>query len=407
MLRQPIPPQNFPAQICGAVPNSWAETTMYDRLPGLVADLCSDVRFSPKAIQNLADLQAALPQGRIRHLKDEAAPDHAAWQRYIEPQLGETWLTANWFFAETYFYRRVLEATGYFMPGPGEKLDPYQPQKQLGLVQARPLLPPLAAQLNDAAQSTFRHHDFRFWLSNALWGNQADLSLWSADDADQPANKGDDPNAQILADDTDQLSPLFEQDPLTRIDIILDNAGIELVGDLLLVDYLFRTEMVSQVVLHCKAHPTFVSDAIIKDVQQTIRFLSKHGDEGVILLGERIANYVANGQLLLEAHFYWNSPLFLWELDSALRRRLAGCDLIISKGDANYRRILGDYYWPDDHPFAAVGTYVPAPLLSLRTLKSEMVVGLTAAIVGRTESADPTWRIDGRWGVMQLAMPSQ
>ena len=77
-------------------------------------------------------------------------------------------------------------------------------------------------------------------------------------------------------------------------------------------------------------------------------------------------------------------------------------DLLISKGDANYRRWLGDRHWPFTTPFRQILAYRPAPLLVLRVLKSEIVVGLTARAAGKDGPADPTWMYDGRWGLIQF-----
>ena len=42
------------------------------------------------------------------------APDLDAWKNYVNPYLGQNWYQPPWFFTEHYFYRRILEATGYF-----------------------------------------------------------------------------------------------------------------------------------------------------------------------------------------------------------------------------------------------------------------------------------------------------
>jgi len=82
---------------------------------------------------------------------------------------------------------------------------------------------------------------------------------------------------------------------------------------------------------------------------------------------------------------------------------LARTDLLISKGDANYRRLLGDRAWPFTTPFAEVVSYLPAPLLALRTAKSEVAAGLTQAQIDALNDDDPDWLVNGRWGVAQFA----
>ena len=81
-----------------------------------------------------------------------------------------------------------------------------------------------------------------------------------------------------------------------------------------------------------------------------------------------------------------------------------GAALVIFKGDANYRRVVGDALWPPETPLASVVDYFPAPLLALRTLKSDPVVGLPAGLAARLDGVDPDWRINGKRGVIELAM---
>jgi hypothetical protein len=105
----------------------------------------------------------------------------------------------------------------------------------------------------------------------------------------------------------------------------------------------------------------------------------------------------------LQVDDYWVSPLMGWEMPAALRLELAQADLLISKGDANYRRWLGDRHWPFSTPFDAILAYRPAPVLALRVMKSEIVVGLPPGLQEQMYRRDPTWLYNGRWGVIQLA----
>jgi damage-control phosphatase, subfamily III len=43
----------------------------------------------------------------------------------------------------------------------------------------------------------------------------------------------------------------------------------------------------------------------------------------------------------------------------------------------------------------------PAPLVALRTLKAEVVVGLPPGVAERERAADPLWLVNGRRGVIQ------
>ena len=58
----------------------------------------------------------------------------------------------------------------------------------------------------------------------------------------------------------------------------------------------------------------------------------------------------------------------MWEMPLELHRQLSTSYLVLSKGDANYRRLLGDRHWDFTTPFAQAVGSVPAPLLALRTI---------------------------------------
>lgn len=53
------------------------------------------------------------------------APDRAAWDRWGRDHLGRAWANAPFLWAESYFYRRLLDAVGYFTPGPWFGVDPF------------------------------------------------------------------------------------------------------------------------------------------------------------------------------------------------------------------------------------------------------------------------------------------
>ncbi|MCX7790555.1 MAG: damage-control phosphatase ARMT1 family protein, partial [Chloroflexaceae bacterium] len=231
-------------------------------------------------------------------------------------------------------------------------------------------------------------------LRGALWGNQADLSLWPADAGDGPGG------AMLLADDGPavliHLDGLIAR--LATVDVVLDNAGAELVHDLLLADALLARGL--RVRLHAKAHPTFVSDATVDDTRDTIAWLAER--PGPVAAAGRLLAALATGRLTLHDDWFWTSPLAGWEMPEALYHTLATSGLLISKGDANYRRWLGDRHWPADTPLEAVLGYVPAPLLLLRTCKSEVAIGLDQARVAAATARDPQWMTSGRWGLVQF-----
>jgi hypothetical protein len=109
------------------------------------------------------------------------------------------------------------------------------------------------------------------------------------------------------------------------------------------------------------------------------------------------------GRLGVTDHLFWTSPLPGWGLFRSLYDELAESDLLISKGDANYRRWLGDRHWKATADLQAIVDYAPAPLLAMRTLKSEVIAGLDAAAEKRAHDRSESWMTDGTFGVIQFA----
>jgi hypothetical protein len=73
---------------------------------------------------------------------------------------------------------------------------------------------------------------------------------------------------------------------------------------------------------------------------------------------------------------------------------------VLLKGDANYRRLVGDRRWPAATPMEALTDYFPAPFAVLRTLKSEIVVDVPSE--RGLDREDPDWRTNGRRGIIRL-----
>ncbi|HAX77200.1 MAG TPA: hypothetical protein DCY88_15555 [Cyanobacteria bacterium UBA11372] len=424
-----LPKLPLPPQIMGNEIGSFAYNTVANRLPDIAQRVIDDNKF-PLAIkplqniksragetptpqeflensivENLQTLIQELPYGQVRFLKDTEAPDIAAWNKYLEPYQGNNWLDIPWYFAEAYFYRRILEATNYFIPGDWQGFDPFEAQKRLGLLTSSQSIQVLSALVNrwvNSAPETHRSNLIKL-LYISLWGNRADLSLWPAESGDRSSINIEREKAYVLADSTEAIADKVSRFKAKRIDLIVDNAGFELFGDLCLVDFLLATNAAKKIHLHLKAHPTFVSDAMRKDIHQTIEFLAQHSDAQVQMLASRWQWYIESDRLRLCENLFWTSPLAFWEMPDALRQQLSESNLILIKGDANYRRLLGDRHWPFTTRFEDIVTYFPAPMVALRTLKAELASGLQLEQIETLNREDPQWLTNGRWGVIQFA----
>jgi hypothetical protein len=403
----PLPNISPPEPIRGLEPDSWANSTITVRFINIVERVLAQNDFSVEITRRLQALIDEIPDGLIRPLSDPG-PDLAAWNHFIEPHRDQNWLQPPWFFVEHYLYRRIIAAVGHFRPGRNHGVDPFAKIKQDGLEHGLATIETLAERLDTWLQDDSPDQDrLKVLLYMDLWGNQSDLSLWPADnDPDEKPDHADLLQAQayLLADDSvDVAEHLLDLDPeRARVDIIVDNTAVEVVGDLIVADYLLSAELVAQVRLHLKVHPTFVSDATPKDVNDTITFLQQNADPCVRVLGERLRAHLRAGRLKLRSDFFWTSPLEGWKMPASLAGELAQADLVISKGDANYRRLLGDRHWAFTTPFAEIVSYFPAPLVALRTLKAELVSGLEPGQADSVAQKDPDWMVDGRWGLIQF-----
>jgi len=186
------------------------------------------------------------------------------------------------------------------------------------------------------------------------------------------------------------------------VHMIADNTGTELAADLAFIDALLDTHVAERVVYHVKMHPTFVSDSTAEDVRQFLDRLNARGGPAHAL-AERLRAAMNDTRLRLAPDLYWNLPRWLWDAPERLSGLFEKAALVIVKGDLNYRRATGDAIWPEDTTFAQAVDYFPAPLLALRTLKSDGLVGLRPGLADELDRIDPEWRVNGRRGVIQFA----
>ena len=188
----------------------------------------------------------------------------------------------------------------------------------------------------------------------------------------------------------------------SRIDLLIDNAGLELVVDLILATYLLKMNIALTVTLHTKIHPTFVSDATNADIWSVANFLSNANRLETSKIGNTIISFLNSGRLAMKPHPFWTSPLPGWEMPQDLQDSLEGSTLVVSKGDAHYRRLLGDLHWPYQTAIEQVLCYLPSSLLALRTLKSEVAAGIPIDRINQAELQDPNWLVSGQWGIIQF-----
>jgi hypothetical protein len=396
MLEEKRQDAGWPPPLMTSETSSFAQKTIVERKPQIIAQIIADNDYEPRIVKALERYRKEIATQPMRPLS-ENAPDVASWNKAFARHSGKTWLEVPWYFAEAFFYRRLLEAVGYFQPGPREGHDPFEKGKQAQVEAGSEQLAEGWGQLSNASPDVA----FEALLHSSLWGNRADLSNYTVRLQTRGGLAAREERQYLVIDNTDQVQELLEPG-VARIDFINDNVGLELLFDLAFADFLLTREWAREVVFHLKSWPFFVSDAMGKDVHATLSLLCAWPDVAVAELGARLQEHLASDRMILKDSLFWTSSLMFFEMPASLQADLARSDLVILKGDVNYRRLLGDRHWPYTTRLETVAAYFPAPLLVLRTLKGEIIVGLQEDQAEQLAAADPTWLINGRRGIIRL-----
>lgn len=408
---------NPPPPLSTGEPGSFARNTLAIRKPSIVQTILDDhaVTYPEPIKQALGDLRDEVRQGQPIQPLRTAAPDAAHWAEAWRCHPHDSWLDTPWYFAEVFFYRRLLETVGYFgfsgdtpplaegETGRWAGRDPFLPRKQAELKSEVPWRI-LEGSLQEADGDP--DQGVRVLLHLAMWGNRVDLSHAHLAQSVQGIAVEKE-QANLVVDDTAAVLAHLRQRPAGRpvyVDFISDNSGTELLMDLALTDFLLRFNLADRVTMHLKAHPTFVSDTMPVDVEMTLEALRARPNPGFAALADRLDSYRAQERFQLLSHFFWNSSYFFWQFPADIEAMLRQAHLVILKGDANYRRLLGDSRcWPTTIPAAEAIPYFPAPFVALRTLKSEVIIGLQAGQAEALDRVDPDWRVNGQRGMIQFA----
>jgi hypothetical protein len=393
----------MPAEYLFCDTDSFAANTLAVRLPEIARRMLAENQYPAEVVMRVERLLEEMRAGRVQALDDPGAPDQADWELYLRPHVGKSWPELSFFVGENLFYRQLIAATGYFQPGYEKGHDPYAHQKRLGLETSRGPLGQLAGRLAEWNQQPAAEA-IPAAVETNLWGNRADLSLWPAGAAGTLANdRLHQAEEFLLVNENPRLSAFLAGLRVGRVDLLIDNAGFELGCDLALADLLLSSGAAQEVRFHLKFHPTFVSDALVEDVRRTALFYGDLEKPAARDLSKRLVEWMENGRLVLRPHLFWNSPLPGWEMPADVREELGAADLVISKGDAHFRRLLGDLRWPATARFAEICAYFPTRLAALRVDKSELAVNLRAEQVENLDAREADWRFNGKWGMIQFS----
>ncbi|MBF6176515.1 damage-control phosphatase ARMT1 family protein [Nocardia blacklockiae] len=376
--------------ILAGVPGSFPHSVFHERHPKLIEQVIGAHPYGQAEQAALRKLLAESVAGVIEPLRTEAA-DGPRWAEWGRDEWGRPWGEASFLWAESYFYRRLLEAVGYFGSGVWRGIDPFGPTKAAEL--ASPAVADELRALADlAAVPDAKKRDAL--LVSALWGNQADLGFQLT--AGPGAR-----DERLLVDDSAVLWSTLAAATDPDVCLIADNAGRELLPDLILVDHLLTSGAAARVSIYLKPQPYYVSDATMADLSAALRVLRDSETAEARAVGERLWQALVEGRLVPRTHEFFCAPLSFHHLPEDLAVEFACAAITVLKGDLNYRRLLDDRYWPPTTPFAELTGYFPSPVLALRTLKSDAVAGLSAAQVADLDATGRPWRTTGEQALIQ------
>ncbi|KAL1227520.1 hypothetical protein TSPI_11109 [Trichinella spiralis] len=424
--------------------NSFAYTTIKDRLPVILTKVidtlhCSRCQFAStdnpqegsidcvrQAIGHLSELRYKLSTDKALANIEDNLNDALMWNNSLSEYRGKynldpTCLLLHGFCANVIFiekYGKLLTQIFYSLPI--KDWDPFAKQKEQSWLSTYATIESLAKMFNEtmlsfsncASLEQARPH-IEDIVQFALWGNKCDLSL-SCGEAVHEAKALDmlflrKLEKFILINNMPALFSYLQRSstkPNSTVDIILDNVGLELFADLCLADTLLQLKLASKVRFHAKPFPFFVSDTTEEDFLLTLNNLNNQQDGNVKLLSSRWSTFLKNGTFVLTKHTFWTSPYAYYEMRRIapdLYEELEKSNLLIFKGDLNYRKLVGDLNWPPTTPFeqALIG-FKPCPILALRTVKADTVAGLKPGQSEQLTATDPHWMISGEYGIIQF-----
>ena len=430
-------------------PQSFAYPTARERWPKILSSAIDEIASTISGNNGLSKedvdagkiIQAKLTSLKKSMLEDaplepipqDGRPDIESYNKEFDTLEDRKWQAAPWLYTECYMYRLIH--TYFTLSTPfWHSFDMFATSKRSSLVGSKKGTIELVKRFrgvlraiaeNQAVDEDTEKAIFEEMTQISLWGNATDLSLLTSLSVEElnslqgkavrEANK-----KNILADDTEQvwslLSRLRSMGFSKDIHIVLDNAGFELLTDLVFAGYLIQSGYAKKVVLHGKRMPWFVSDVNPEDLYYLIEGLANgtiYNDidatdkDDLQEAGKYWKGLIYSDKLEFRSELFWTTQHPFGRLPSvepALFGDLADADLVIYKGDLNYRKLTYDGLWPHSTPFSeALGPLAKkhdgqgVRSLVLRTAKADVCVGLKP---GQDKNLEAGWTRNGKYAVV-------
>lgn len=424
--------KKLPIHYSGKFQGSFAYLTIKDRLPVIlvkvVDTLCQDKNSIGAEHGEIGKEEIKRVIGRLSALQNEMVTnkpikpltsngsDVPQWNAFLELQNVEneypaSWFVSSWLYVECYLYRRIKEA--FELSPILNDYDPFCKQKLESLLNSMDDLEKLGKTLTqtiNSLESSLETSDMysllKFYLEISLWGNKCDLSLFAGKENVPHTIEIGELKSKILINDTEKVWNLLKHLSGIHLHFVLDNAGFELFCDFCFLHYLLASKLVTKVSIHVKRIPWFVSDTLEKDIQCMLETLLNSNRKVLVGLSTQWLANLASGVWNIENELFWTLPHDYSEMllvDPQLYHKLSRSDLVIFKGDLNYRKLTGDRQWNEETPFrSALNQFVPTSLLSLRTVKADVVVGLESGTTQKFNNVSENWKFSGQYALIQF-----
>ena len=360
-------PPSLPGKWMTTEQGSFAQFTTERRLPGIAASLAKQYPMLARPLERLGEdvVQSA-------QIDTSLLSGSEWWQRRSEEAKRTRWRDWPFFDLEFMFYAALVAIF--------EGCDPFARTKDNASCEA----------LNQLAlRMAAPHEEIHVCVWDSVFENQNDLSQ-----IEQVVHARDDDRILL-----DQMPRDFST--ASKMAIVLDNVGWELLADLRLADRLLEQPANPCLTLYCKSQAMFVSDATRRDIRTLLDAMEVSSSEAISSLARRLRLAARNGRLLIRDQTFWSEARHFTELETSLALELESCDIVICKGDLNYRRFVEDRKWPYTSDAAQVTQNVTFSGLALRTVKSEVLVGAPASMREKLTAMSVAQFTDGRMALAQ------
>ena len=335
-----------------------------DEVPKILNDIIETNHFNSNINQDLEDLASTILEYKITEIESS---NNENWEKFYNEYRNTSLTEVPFFFAEIYFYELILSITQYHE----NKVDPF------GVIKKQEVLKALDAY--NEAVSNFGNTDIKNAILFSLIGNKADLS--QLDRVQSPL--------KIIIDHSEEL--ISSIIGANHIHIILDNSGTELFSDLYLALKILDLYPEKKLIIYPKTQPLLVSDAMQGDIDILLKQLEEE-------FSSKYNQHVSNGRIQVRLLSEWCLPMHFTDMKSTLSSEIDKNDVLISKGDANYRRFYEDRVVPTDF---VGGAQLCNKQFALRTLKSEIIAGLDKNKATEIGAEDKDWMKNGKYAVIQ------